>query len=217
MQQEQRILFKNDVGDYAAVAAGEESVLQAGLRQSVPLNYHCASGSCGSCKARLIQGALKVYTGTDFIQVSHSAGQACECPRCICVKATPCLIAYSRPYTTRMYRLIWQRQNITPRRLTMYGRWVLACIVYWWILTIAFVFTWPVCDAGYKGGGGRAHIPSQILRRIPASWNSFFHATQMERCRRSSVISTISVCNCRDMGHWVKPISVPRKITNLSC
>nr|WP_232049409.1 2Fe-2S iron-sulfur cluster-binding protein [Bordetella pertussis] len=80
MQQEQRILFKNDVGDYAAVAAGEESVLQAGLRQSVPLNYHCASGSCGSCKARLIQGALKVYTGTDFIQVSHSAGQACECP-----------------------------------------------------------------------------------------------------------------------------------------
>ncbi|CFP65251.1 Uncharacterised protein [Bordetella pertussis] len=39
-----------------------------------------------------------------------------------------------------MYRLIWQRQNITPRRLTMYGRWVLACIVYWWILTIAFVF-----------------------------------------------------------------------------
>ena len=42
MQQEQRILFKNDAGDYVAVAAGEESVLQAGLRQSVPLNYHCA-------------------------------------------------------------------------------------------------------------------------------------------------------------------------------
>jgi len=80
MQQEQRILFKNDAGDYVAVAAGEESVLQAGLRQSVPLNYHCASGSCGSCKARLIQGALKVHTGTDFIQVSHAADQVCEYP-----------------------------------------------------------------------------------------------------------------------------------------
>lgn len=80
MQQEQRILFKNDVSDYAAIASKDESVLQAGLRQLVPLNYHCASGSCGSCKARLVQGALKVYTGTGFIQVSHEKNQAYESP-----------------------------------------------------------------------------------------------------------------------------------------
>ncbi|TEA79936.1 FAD-binding oxidoreductase [Allopusillimonas ginsengisoli] len=75
MQQEHSILFKSKVNDYAAVAVEGESVLQAGLRQSVPLSYHCASGSCGSCKARLVQGALNVYTGADFIQVSHPVGQ----------------------------------------------------------------------------------------------------------------------------------------------
>jgi NAD(P)H-flavin reductase/ferredoxin len=40
------------------VRAGE-TVLLAGLRAGVPLPYECASGGCGSCKARLVSGALR--------------------------------------------------------------------------------------------------------------------------------------------------------------
>lgn len=81
MLSEQRIVFRNDAGEYAAVAIDGESVLQAGLRQSVPLNYHCASGSCGSCSARLIQGTLKVYTSTGCEQVSQADDHECEAPK----------------------------------------------------------------------------------------------------------------------------------------
>jgi len=39
-------------------AAGGDSVLQAGLRCAVDLPYECGSGTCGTCKARLLSGDL---------------------------------------------------------------------------------------------------------------------------------------------------------------
>ncbi len=35
-----------------------ESVLYAGLRQGLDLSYECATGTCGTCKARLVSGEL---------------------------------------------------------------------------------------------------------------------------------------------------------------
>jgi len=35
-----------------------ESILYAGLRQGLDLSYECATGTCGSCKARLVSGEL---------------------------------------------------------------------------------------------------------------------------------------------------------------
>lgn len=39
-------------------AAAGEKILHAGLRHAVDLPYECASGTCGTCKARLIGGQL---------------------------------------------------------------------------------------------------------------------------------------------------------------
>ena len=36
----------------------DESVLYAGLRQGLNLSYECATGTCGTCKARLVSGDL---------------------------------------------------------------------------------------------------------------------------------------------------------------
>src|SRR6267378_93156 len=40
-------------------ARSRESVLYAGLRAGVPLPYECATGTCGTCKARLVSGRLR--------------------------------------------------------------------------------------------------------------------------------------------------------------
>ena len=34
-------------------------MLYAGLRAGIPLPYECATGTCGTCKARLVSGRLR--------------------------------------------------------------------------------------------------------------------------------------------------------------
>ena len=43
---------------YAFEAAEGEKILFAGLRQGVDLPYECATGTCGSCKAKVIGGEV---------------------------------------------------------------------------------------------------------------------------------------------------------------
>jgi len=37
---------------------GEETVLEAALRNSVGLAYGCKNGACGTCRGKLIEGSL---------------------------------------------------------------------------------------------------------------------------------------------------------------
>ena len=39
-------------------AASNENLLAAAKRQGLPLPHACQSGSCGSCKARLLSGQV---------------------------------------------------------------------------------------------------------------------------------------------------------------
>lgn len=39
-------------------AEPEETVLEAGLRCGIPLNYSCQNGSCGDCRARIVAGEV---------------------------------------------------------------------------------------------------------------------------------------------------------------
>lgn len=43
-----------------------ESLLDAGLRAGLNLDHHCASGSCGACRARLISGELTPIRHCDY-------------------------------------------------------------------------------------------------------------------------------------------------------
>ncbi|WP_455222215.1 2Fe-2S iron-sulfur cluster-binding protein [Kaarinaea lacus] len=44
-----------------------ESVLDAALRSGINLSYHCTTGSCGECKAKLIEGRVEDYRHYDFV------------------------------------------------------------------------------------------------------------------------------------------------------
>ena len=44
-----------------------ESILEAALRSGVNLSYHCATGGCGECKAKVLSGQVEEYRHFDFV------------------------------------------------------------------------------------------------------------------------------------------------------
>jgi len=44
-----------------------ETLLDAALRSGVNISYHCATGGCGECKAKIIAGRVKDYRHHDFV------------------------------------------------------------------------------------------------------------------------------------------------------
>ena len=61
----------------------DESVLYAGLRQGLNLPYECATGTCGSCKARLVKGELtpgwESAPGKSYIKTERGEFLMCQC------------------------------------------------------------------------------------------------------------------------------------------
>jgi CDP-4-dehydro-6-deoxyglucose reductase len=56
-------------------AVEQETLLEAALRSGININYHCASGSCGDCQARLISGELRP---ADFHDYRFTAAQKAQ-------------------------------------------------------------------------------------------------------------------------------------------
>jgi toluene monooxygenase electron transfer component len=60
-----------------------ESVLYAGLRAGVDLPYECATGTCGTCKARLVSGRLHdgwpEAPGRKFVKPEQGEFLMCQC------------------------------------------------------------------------------------------------------------------------------------------
>ncbi len=54
-----RILVNAKNRSHAFDCEPDEKILHAGLRQGIELPYECGSGSCGTCKARLLHGELR--------------------------------------------------------------------------------------------------------------------------------------------------------------
>ncbi len=46
---------------------GNDSILDAGVRAGLALNYGCANGNCGLCKARIISGKVKKNQHHDYV------------------------------------------------------------------------------------------------------------------------------------------------------
>jgi toluene monooxygenase electron transfer component len=64
-------------------ARARESVLYAGLRAGVDLPYECATGTCGTCKARLLSGRLHdgwgEAPGRRFVKPEQGEFLMCQC------------------------------------------------------------------------------------------------------------------------------------------
>ncbi|HSV38879.1 MAG TPA: 2Fe-2S iron-sulfur cluster-binding protein, partial [Nocardioidaceae bacterium] len=54
----QGVVSFND-GQAQFAVAENETILLAGLRAGLPLPYECASGGCGTCKAKLVGGRVR--------------------------------------------------------------------------------------------------------------------------------------------------------------
>jgi toluene monooxygenase electron transfer component len=55
-----KITVQNKSGELAFDCDERESILYAGLRQGVNLPFECATGTCGTCRARVASGAVEV-------------------------------------------------------------------------------------------------------------------------------------------------------------
>jgi CDP-4-dehydro-6-deoxyglucose reductase len=60
---------------------GNDTLLEAALRNGVSLNYGCSNGNCGDCKARLVSGQVKKVHAHDYVlkQVEKDAGTILLC------------------------------------------------------------------------------------------------------------------------------------------
>jgi CDP-4-dehydro-6-deoxyglucose reductase len=61
--------------------AAEESILTAALRQNIMLPYGCRNGACGSCKGRVLEGAVDygVYQKRSLTDEEKAHGKALFC------------------------------------------------------------------------------------------------------------------------------------------
>ena len=60
-----------------------ETILEAAIRAGVSLNYGCSSGTCGLCKARLIQGTTEEIRPREFV-ISESEKLQDHFLSCVC-------------------------------------------------------------------------------------------------------------------------------------
>ncbi len=62
-------------GGKSITAHGHDSVLQAGLKGGMSLNYRCSNGNCGECRGVLRSGKLERLRNHDFILSDSQKGQ----------------------------------------------------------------------------------------------------------------------------------------------
>ncbi len=55
-----QITIQSKNGEFAFECGHGESILRAGLRQGIGLPYECATGTCGTCRARVMSGEFDI-------------------------------------------------------------------------------------------------------------------------------------------------------------
>lgn len=64
-------------------ASAQERVLYAGLRAGIGLPYECATGTCGTCKAKVIEGAVRdtwpEAPGRKYLKLEAGERLMCQC------------------------------------------------------------------------------------------------------------------------------------------
>src|ERR1043165_9316530 len=56
-----KITVQSKSGETAFDCGDRETILHAGLRQGLTLPYECATGTCGTCRARVMSGDVDVH------------------------------------------------------------------------------------------------------------------------------------------------------------
>ena len=65
-----------------------ETILEASIRQNIPLPYACGMGQCGTCKVKLVSGKVKWKNGPQTVLLENEKEQG-YILTCMCSPKTP--------------------------------------------------------------------------------------------------------------------------------
>jgi len=66
MQKQEHEIILSPSGHTFSVEPGE-TILEAALRSGYAVNYHCANGTCGDCRAKIIEGVVAEQLPSDYV------------------------------------------------------------------------------------------------------------------------------------------------------
>src|SRR5262245_4954796 len=89
-----KITVQANSGEFSFECGAEERMLYAGLTQGLGLPYECATGTCGTCRGRIVQGATQVEweEAPGFARLKRDKGDVLMCqarPTADCVVRVP--------------------------------------------------------------------------------------------------------------------------------
>lgn len=73
------ITIKQKSGVFSFKIAADETILEGLKKEAVPVQYSCEAGVCGSCKAKLVEGEVKMDTAIALGQDEVDAGKILTC------------------------------------------------------------------------------------------------------------------------------------------
>lgn len=74
MQKQGHEIVLSPSGHTFVVEPGE-TILEAALRSGYAVNYHCANGTCGDCRARIIEGVVAEHLPRDYVYKGEDRNQ----------------------------------------------------------------------------------------------------------------------------------------------
>jgi len=105
-----KITIESNAGPFHFECAPTERVLYAGLGQGLALPYECATGTCGTCRGRIVQGAAHVEwnEAPGFARLKRDKGDILMCqarPTADCTLRVPANIGpLANPATLPAHR-----------------------------------------------------------------------------------------------------------------
>jgi toluene monooxygenase electron transfer component len=93
-----QITIRSNSGDFTFQCGAEQRLLYAGLTQGVRLPYECATGTCGTCRGRIVEGSTLVEwnEAPGFARLKRAKGDVLMCqtrPLTDCVVRVPANVA----------------------------------------------------------------------------------------------------------------------------
>jgi toluene monooxygenase electron transfer component len=105
-----KITIESNSGTFDFRCAPSERVLYAGLTQGLALPYECATGTCGTCRGRIVSGGVEVEwdAAPGFAKLKREKGDILMCqarPTADCTLRVPAKIAtHANPETVPAHR-----------------------------------------------------------------------------------------------------------------
>jgi toluene monooxygenase electron transfer component len=105
-----KITIESNSGSFDFECAESERILRAGLVAGLELPYECATGTCGTCRGRIVSGSVEVEwdAAPGYAKLKREKGDVLMCqtrPTAECTLRVPAKIApHANPETLPRHR-----------------------------------------------------------------------------------------------------------------